>query len=183
MFPCVSLAQTYVVGLGGAVSLSNAAAVTNSQPPSASNYDSKVGPALNVAVGRHLNDWFSVQGGYIWNRNRIVSTEISGLAFQQRFVTATQQIVSADVLVYFRARQSAIRPYLSGGPVGIQLLSQRKLGLRAAVGMDVKIRNGWSLRYSFSEIMSTNPFAADLHPASSAKLMNFQNLFGFVKVF
>ena len=45
------------------------------------------------------------------------------------------------------------------------------------------LRAGWGLRYSFSETMSANPFAAALNPPAHNTLMNFQNLFGFVKVF
>ena len=177
----------FVTGLGGAAALSNAAAATAS-PPSASNYDSKVGPAFNGAIGYHWNDWISLQARYIWNRNQIVSTEVSSGNFRQISDVSKQQAVASEMLVYFRPRSSRIRPYLSAGPAWVRLSSrdnttQNRLGWPVAVGADVMLRAGWGLRYSFSETMSANPFAAALNPPAHNTLMNFQNLFGFVKVF
>lgn len=177
----------FVTGLGGAAALSNAATATPS-PPSASNYDSKVGPAFNGAIGYHWNDWISLQARYIWNRNQIVSTEVSGGNLRQIGLTGKQYAVASEILVYFRPRSSRIRPFLSAGPAWVRFSSQdnvtqNRLGWPVAVGADVMLRAGWGLRYSFSETMSANPFAASLNPPANTKLMNFQNLFGFVKVF
>ena len=63
------------------------------------------------------------------------------------------------------------------------LLDENKLGLRVAVGADLMIGSGWGVRYSFSEMLTANPLATNLQPPGQGKLMNFQNLFGFVKVF
>ena len=172
----------FVTGLGGAAALSNAATATPS-PPSASNYDSKVGPALNATIGYHANDWVSFQAGYIWNRNRIVTTSVSAATFSQTESTRGQHAVSGDLMLYFRARNSRIRPYLSAGPAWVRLLHEDKLGLRVAVGADLMIGSGWGVRYSFSEMLTANPLATNLQPPGQPKLMNFQNLFGFVKVF
>ena len=175
-------AQVFVTGLGGAAALSNAATATPS-PLSASNYDSKVGPALNAAIGYHASDWVSFQAGYIWNRNRIVTTNVAGATFSQTQSTRGQHAVSGDLMLYFRARSSRIRPYLSAGPSWVRVLDENKAGLRVAVGVEVMIGSGWGVRYSFSEMLTANPLAAHLHPPGQPKLMNFQNLFGFVKVF
>ena len=51
------------------------------------------------------------------------------------------------------------------------------------MGIDVSVRKGLGVRYSFSEMMSSNPFAAKLNPPAGGSLMNFQNLFGVVKRF
>lgn len=86
-------------------------------------------------------------------------------------------------MLYFRARNSRIRPYLSAGPAWVRLLHEDKRGLRVAVGADLMIGSGWGVRYSFSEMLTANPLATNLHTPGQPKLMNFQNLFGFVKVF
>ncbi|MGH9664935.1 MAG: hypothetical protein ACRD9L_10975, partial [Bryobacteraceae bacterium] len=55
--------------------------------------------------------------------------------------------------------------------------------LRVAVCIDVRIRHGWAFRYSFSETTSRNPLSDRLAPPGPHVLMNFQNLFGFLKQF
>jgi hypothetical protein len=175
-------AQLYVTGLTGAAALSPDAAA-QAQPLASSNYDPKIGLAANLGVGVHRNDWFSFQLNYIWNRNRIVQTEIARDTFSQRENETAQHAVTADLLVYFRPRSSRIRPYLSAGPGYVRLLGRNEPGLRVAVGMDVTLRAGWGLRYSFSETMSANPFSESLQPPGVHILMNFQNLFGLVKRF
>lgn len=182
LFGGSALAQVFVTGQGGAAALSNAAAATGS-PPSASNYDSKVGNSFNAAVGYHYSDWVSFEAGYIWNRNRIISSEVTGSNFRQFNQDLSQHAVSGEFMVYFRPRSSRIRPYLSAGPAWVRLSNEDKVGFRTAVGVDLMIGSGWGIRYSFAEMISANPFAAGLRPPAEAKLMNFQNLFGFVKVF
>ncbi len=66
-----------------------------------------------------------------------------------------------------------------GGGIG----AAARLGIRVPVGVDVLIRSGWSVRYTFSEMISSNPIAGALSPPASGKLMNFQNLVGILKVF
>ncbi len=176
--------QAYVTGLGGFAALSGAAAVQSS-PPAAASYDAKVGAALNFETGYHLNDWFSGQAGYIWNRNRIVSSMLDapgGMLVQQAAIRS-QHSAGADLLLYFRPRSSQIRPYLSAGPAWVRALSENKLGYRVAVGTDLMLKSGWGFRYSFSEMMTANPFGAALRPQAASKLMNFQNLFGIIKRF
>ena len=53
--------------------------------------------------------------------------------------------------------------------------------LRVAVGLDLRLGRGWSVRYSFSESLSGNPIAAQLSPPGQRNLANFQNLFGVVR--
>ena len=169
-------------GLGGFAALSGAAAAQAS-PAAAASYDAKVGAAFNFEAGYHLNDWFSGQAGYTWNRNWIVSSELTGGVLIQREAVRSQSAVGAEVLLYFRPRSSWVRPYLSAGPAWVRVLSENKPGLRVAVGADLMLKSGWGFRYSFSEMMTANPFGAALHPAAGAKLMDFQNLFGVVKRF
>jgi hypothetical protein len=175
-------AQAFVSGQGGFAALSNAAATT-AMPVTASNYDSKVGPAFNFEAGYHLNDWFSFQLGYIWNRNRVISTEIGDGNFWQREITSAQHAIAGDVLLYFRPRTSRIRPYLSAGPAWVRILSEDQPGLRVSVGADLQIRGNWWFRYTYGEMMTTNPFGRALHPPASRQLMNFQNQFGVMVVF
>ena len=180
--PCFALGQVYVAGLGGAAALSNAAAASNA-PVAASNYDSKIGPVFSAADGYHFTDWISAQAAYTWNRNRVTATEVTSAAFRQSLRDVRQDALDADLLVYFRPRTSRIRPYLSAGPGWVRVQATNHLGLRVAVGADLMLKKGWGLRYSFSEMMSANPIATGLRPPAGGKLMNFQNLFGVVKVF
>ena len=172
----------FVTGLGGASALSNAAAASAS-PAAASNYDAKVGPAFSVGAGYHFSDWFSAQTGYSWNRNRITATEVAGSVFRRTEQAAEEHALGADLLLYFRPRASHLRPYLSAGPVWLRALSENRIGLRVAVGVDLTIKSGWGVRYTFHETMSANPFGAQLRPPGNSRLMNFQNLWGLVKVF
>ena len=170
----------FVTGLGGAAALSGASAISAA---AAANYDPKVGPAANVAIGYHFNDWFSAEAGYIWNQNRVVASQLSGSVFSQNESVRVQHAASFDAMVYFRARLSRVRPYLSAGPAIVTVLDQPKPGLRVAVGVDVRLRSGWGVRYSFSEMMTANPLGAALQPPVNGKLMNFQNLIGVIKIF
>lgn len=173
----------YVSGLGGVAALSGAAAAQSS-PPATSSYDAKVGAAFNMEAGYHFNDWISVQAGYIWNRNQIVTTEFNGVALVQRSSRQSQHAVGGEMLLYFRPRSSWVRPYLSAGPAWVRMMSANERGLRVAVGADlIHQKSGWGFRYSFSEMITPNAFGAALRPSSGVPLMNFQNLFGVVKRF
>lgn len=169
-------------------------------------YKPENGPAVNVLVGRHLHDFISVQANYIWNRNHVELTSVHAGAFTPSFFdqrgTASQHSFVGDLLVYFRERSSSVRPYLSGGlgvvrlqanvggeepitnatPVPKRLRGTQVL-LRAAVGIDVALREGWRARYSFSESLSGNPISVQLSPPGLRNLSNFQNLFGIVRAF
>jgi opacity protein-like surface antigen len=177
----------FVAGVGGSAALSSASVVQGTLP-AAANYDPKVGPAVNVGVGYHFNDWVSAQAGYIWNRNRVIASELAGSAFSRVETTPNQHAVAFDALLYFRSRESRLRPYLSAGPalVNVELGgsdSERRLGWRVAVGIDIALHDGWGFRYTFSEMISGNPFAKTLNPPAAGRLMNFQNLFGVIKTF
>jgi hypothetical protein len=54
-------------------------------------------------------------------------------------------------------------------------------GRRVAVGMDVAMRHGWAVRYTFRETIRGNPISRQLSPVGQRNLANFQNLFGVVK--
>lgn len=172
----------YVTGLGGAAALSNAASAS-SAPLSASSYQARTGPAFQFAAGYHFTDWVSVQAFYSWNQNEIRTSRITQSALAQTSGTAKQHAVGGEGLLYFRARSSWVRPYLSGGPAWVRVDGENKLGFRTAVGVDIQIRTGLQLRYSFSEMMSANSFANTLSPSTGGLLMNFQNIVGFVKTF
>jgi hypothetical protein len=172
-----------------------------------SQYKPETGSALNLFVGRHLSDYLSVQGNYLWNGNDLVLTAASfssnSQAAYQESRTSSQHSFITDLLVYFRDRESWVRPYLSAGVGCVHLSStQRRVdslsggavlppwkfsdtvpGLRVAVGADLKLRHGWKFRYSFSETMSPNAISDQLSPPGQGSLKNFQNLFGFVMSF
>jgi hypothetical protein len=201
-------AQLYVGVLGGVATLSgDSRSLLNPSSIAFSSYDPKNGGAVEVLVGRHFSDYFAVQGNYIWNGNRLTLT--SG-AFNngtqhgyQETRQSSQQSVIADLLVYFRTRNSRLRPYLSvgtglvhfassqerieqalGSPVlPPQRFSANMIALHVPVGIDVKLGKGWAFRYAFSETLSKNPISDHLSPPGQHRLMNFQNLFGFVKQF
>lgn len=194
--------QRYFAGaLGGISTLSADATSQLGSANAVSLFKPENGPALNLAGGIHLNDWFSLQANYVWNRNDVTITEVAGLASFEQDRHSSEHSAIADLLLYFRSRRSRIRPYLSvgsgfvwlhsfaGGPLLGTLtpvpaqVDTVKLPLRVAVGIDLLFRRGWGFRYSFSETMTGNPFSATLDPPGSRKLANFQNLFGFVKYF
>jgi hypothetical protein len=115
----------------------------------------------------------------------------------------TQQSVVADVLVYFRKRDSRLRPYLSVGTGLVhfassqerldqvlgspdlppQRFSSNMIALHVPVGIDVNLGKGWAFRYTFSETLSKNPISDRLSPPGQHSLKNFQNLFGIIRRF
>lgn len=182
VYQSAALAQAYLTGLGGTAALSRDASASAS-PIASANYDAAVGPALSASAGYRFNDWLSAQARYGWNQNRITVTELTALTFVERMQPAPQHSVAAELLVYFRPRGSRLRPYLSAGPAWSRVLAQNKPGLTVAVGIDVSLKSGWGVRYTFVENMSANPFSAALHPAGTHGLMNFQNQLGVIKFF
>ena len=190
----------FASALGGISTLSADAASRLTPSDAVSLYKPENGAALNIAGGVLLNDWLGLQTNYLWNRNDLAITEVSGLATFEQDRHSSQHAFIADMLLFFRSRRSRIRPYLSVGSGLVLLRSSAagpavgalalppeidtvKLPLRVAVGIDLLFRRGWGFRYSFSETMTGNPFSASLDPAGSRRLANFQNLFGFVKYF
>jgi Outer membrane protein beta-barrel domain len=196
--------RVYAGGLFGISTLSaDAQSVTTPATARVSLYKPENGPALNTFVGMHVTRYVSVQGNYVWNRNDL--TLVSSLvapddhAFYTQRRTSAQHSVVADVLLYFRALDSAVRPYLSTGvgfvhfasdPAlpsianGIALPVARttstRVALRVAVGIDLSMAGGWSFRYSFSETITGNPVSVRLTPPGERNLANFQNLFGLM---
>jgi hypothetical protein len=198
----------YLGGLGGLATLSADGRYilsgTNSQT---SLYKPQNGSALNVFGGWDFSQYASVQANYIWNGNNLtlVSTAFGpgGTSDYQQTRTSQQSSAIADFLGYFRNQKSWVRPYLSVGTGVVWLGSSAKalitstgspsvppqhfsndnVGLRVAVGIDVRIAQGWWFRYSFSETISSNPISDELSPPGQRMLKNFQNLFGFVRRF
>ena len=182
-------AQLYVGVLGGVATLSgDSRSLLNPGSTTFSSYDPKNGGAVEVLAGWHLSHYFAVQGNYIWNGNRLTLT--SG-AFNngtqqgyQETRQSSQQSLIADLLVYFHNRDSLLRPYLSVGAgvvhfassqerieqaLGAPALPPQHLGanmiaLHVPVGIDVRLGKGWAFRYTFSELLSTNPISDRLSP-------------------
>jgi hypothetical protein len=191
-------------GLFGVSTLSaDARSVTAAANAALSLYEPENGLALNVFGGGHIAQYFSVQANWIWNRNDItlVSSFVTpqGGGFYEQRRHSRQHAVVLDGLIYFSRLDSAVRPYLG---TGISLLhfsssdvastsdhglaaptgeiASTRIGLRSHVGIDLRLSRRVIFRYSFSETISSNPISASLTPPARHRLMNFQNLFGFV---
>ena len=98
----------------------------------------------------------------------------------------------------FGKRESRIRPYLSEGTAAVLIHSSlsgggivsgnpalppassdhASIALRTSVGLDVRLRASWYLRYSFGETITRNTFGDQLSPAEHRIAKNFQSLFG-----
>ena len=201
-------AQFYAGVLGGVSTLSgDARSLLGPSATSYSSYDPKNGGAVDVLAGRHFSDYFTLQANYIWNRNRLSLTSVAfnngAQEGYQETRRSSQQSVIADILVYFRKRDSRLRPYLSVGTGLVhftssqerlnqvlgnptlppQRFSSNMIALHVPVGMDVYLGKGWAFRYTFSETLSKNPISGRLSPPGQHSLKNFQNLFGFIKRF
>src|SRR6266571_3521028 len=185
----------------------DAASTLSTSAADFSSYNPQNGIALSAIFGRDLSEYVSLQADYIYNRNRL--TLASGafsngtLNSYQEVRGSSQQSVIGDVLVYFRQRQSRLRPYLSVGTGVVhfssfqqrvdlvagspsllpQRFSSNLVALHVPVGMDVKLGGGWMFRYSFSETLTKNPISDHLSPPGPHSLKNFQNLFGIIRRF
>ena len=192
----------YVGVIGGFATLSgDAGSQSSAQGLNLSSYAPRNGGALDVFAGAHLHNYFSIQANVIWNRNglRFNSASSSG-GFYQEDRSSSQEAAILDFLVYFRRRSSRIRPYLGTGSGVIHLSSTRdrliasgrtpalppaqfsSTGpvLRSHVGIDLRVARRLDFRYSFSEFIAHNEIGRQLSPPGTHKLLNFQNLFGFV---
>jgi hypothetical protein len=200
-------AQFYAGVLGGVSTLSgDARSLLSPGSTTFSSYDPKNGGAVEVLVGRHFSDYFTLQANYIWNGNTLTLTAGAFDGIQQGYQetrSSSQQSTIADLLVYFRRRDSRLRPYLSVGTGLVHFVSSQEqikqflgmpdlppqrfasnmVALHVPVGMDVNLGKGWVLRYTFSETLSQNPISDRLSPPGQHSLKNFQNLFGFIKRF
>ncbi len=196
----------YVAGAMGGVSTLSAEASSSISGRSAalSQYQPDNGPLVQVFGGIHLRDYLSVESNWTWNRNDLAITYLDATAtYYRQGRNSRQHSLAADLLVYFRQRESWVRPFLSvgGGVVWFESHARPTMevrgspalppagvrssgpALRVAVGMDVVVRRGWFVRYSFCETMSRNPIGAVLTPPGGRNLANFQNLFGVGKSF
>lgn len=209
--PTESLAQAESRWFAGAVlGVSALSADAEHQPTTESLaislYKPENGLSANALIGMHLNDYATIQLNYIWNRNALILVSSRSAAgttvFFEQPRQSTQHAVVGDFLLYFRARSSRVRPYLSVGGGVLRFSSTASGGaivvgavppaavftdsppaLRVAVGIDVRTGPRWSLRYSFSETLSRNPISRRLTPSASRSLANFQNLVGVVRTF
>src|SRR5215831_11151378 len=157
-------AQLYAGVLGGFSSLSaDSRSVLSSGSTAFASYDPKNGGALQALVGVHLSDYFALQATYIWNSNQLILTSAQFVHGAQKGYQETrsssQQSIIADFLVYFRKRDSRLRPYLSvgtglvhfassqqrlgqvlGNPnLPLQRFSSNMIALHVPVGMDVNL--------------------------------------------
>lgn len=196
-------AASYAGAMGGIATLSaDAGSVRVGQGLNLSSYAPANGGALDVFVGVHLHNYFSMQGDFIWNRNslRLDSSSSSTGSFYQEDRSSSQRAAIVSLLIYFRPRASRIRPYLGTG-AGVAHLSSTSEGLvasagapslpptkfssigpvlRSHVGIDLTLARKLDFRYSFSETIGGNEISRHLSPPGSRRLANFQNLFGFV---
>lgn len=209
LVPSLLLAQTltrelvYFGGMGGLATLSgDGNAIITPTSASTSLYDPSNGGAAAAFIGVHLFNYVSLQADYVWNRNNVVLTStFSGPgapSFYEQPESVTQNALLANVLVYFRKRESRIRPYLSEG-VGSVFIHSRLSGgrivagspalppassdhasiaLRTSVGLDVRLHGSWYFRYSFGETLTRNTFGDQLSPPEHRIPKNFQSLFG-----
>lgn len=194
----------YVGGLAGVSTLSADAQSTTAAPDArVSLYKPENGLAASALAGMHLGRFVSVQTSYVWNRNdllllsSIVSPE--GSTFYEQRRTSSQHLAIIDALVFVRARESRVRPYLTTGvgvlrfaselvrdehvngitPPGGSFTSTR-MAFHVAVGIDVRLSDRSRFRYTYGELLSGNPVSVRLMPAGQRSLANFQSLFGWV---
>lgn len=206
--PTAAHAQLYAGVLGGVSTLSgDARSVLSAGSTAFSSFDPSNGGAVEVLVGKHFSDYFSAQASYIRNGNVLTLTSAAFSNGTQAGYRETrgssQQSMIGNILVYFRGRDSRLRPYLSVGTGFVHIAStqerlQQVLGapalppqrfssnviaLNVPVGMDVRLGKGWAFRYTFSETITKNPISDRLSPPGQHSLKNFQNLFGFIRRF
>jgi opacity protein-like surface antigen len=197
--------RAYLGAVAGIAALSaDARSVTNPPRADVSLYKPENGPTFNAFAGMDFGRYFTVQANYVWNRNDLtllssfVAPDAGGFYEQSR--RSSQHVVIADALLYFRARGSRVRPYLSAGAGFVRFhgdapsrstvsglvpnaddFTSIRFAFRVAVGIDLALDRNWSFRYSFSETMSGNPVSERLMPPGGRGLANFQNLFGIVR--
>jgi outer membrane protein W len=200
--------RSFLGVMGGVATLSaDARSEVSAVPSAVSLYKPENGPMIQVLGGRHLTDWVSLEGTYIWNANNLTLTSLTSgngnTSSYEQHRDSSQQSASGDVLVYFRNRASRIRPYLAIGlslirfsstertlqatpfppPVPAQKFTSTRPGVRFPVGIDISLWHGWAIRYSFAETIQANPISAQLSPPGQRHLAVYQNLFGFLKYF
>lgn len=200
--PSFAQVAPYAGAVGGIATLSaDAGSRQVGQGLSLSSYAPSNGGALDLFAGADVHDYFSLQGDFVWNQNklRLNSSSSATGAFYQEDRSSSQMAGIVSLLIYFRRRSSRIRPYLAVG-TGIAHLSSTteqvvasgsapslppqefsSTGpvLRTHVGIDLRLVRRLAFRYSFSETIGHNEISKQLSPPGSRGLANFQNLFGF----
>jgi len=195
--------MVYFGAMGGIATLSgDANAVITPTSASTSSYDPSNGGAASAFIGAHIFNYISVQADYVWNRNDVVlvssNSGAGATSFYRLPESVTQNGFLGNALLYFRKRESWIRPYLSEG-VGAVLIHSRlsaggivagnpalppassdraSIALRTSVGLDLRFRDAWHFRYSFGETITRNTFGEQLSPPEHRIAKNFQSLFG-----
>ncbi len=197
------MAQTFVGAMAGISTLSgDGRTIIGGTSTAVSLYKPENGFTGLVYAGRHFTDWISVQGSYSTNGNDLLLTSVGAEGGVERTYEqarrARMHTVVGELMVYFRNRESRIRPYLSAGPGWTRVtttagelrvlkgnpqlpaaeVTNGSLALRVAVGMDVRLGSGVGLRYSFAETIQRNAVSKLLTPPGKRNLANFQNLFG-----
>lgn len=196
--------RLFVGGLGGVSTLqADGQSMTTSSAAALSLYAPENGLALNLFAGWHVAEYFTIQGNWMWNRNDLAlvasTTAPAGGGFYEQHRRSHQSAIDVDGVIYFRRRDSRLRPYLGTGlavlwfssaeivsvssrgldpPPGT--IASARIGLRSHVGIDVTLTDRLAFRYSFSETISGNPISPSLTPPGERRLANFQNLFGLV---
>lgn len=191
--------------LFGVSTLSADATASTAADAALSMYAPENGAAVTLFGGVHAFEYFSVQGNWIWNRNDLTlisAFTAAGGGFYEQPRSSRQHALVLDGLIYFRRRDSRLRPYLGTGLAIVRFVSDErgtarsqnllppagtitstKLALRSHVGIDVRLSRRLDFRYSFSETIGGNPISPLLTPPARRGLANFQNLFGFVARF
>src|SRR6266849_4961309 len=108
---CVPLAaqHSYYAGaLGGVSTLSaDGRSLFVAGVTSTSLYKPENGSLLNLFAGIHVNNYLSVQGNYVWNRNDVTLVSLvapdrgTPITYQQSR-TSRQNAVFGDLLIFFR---------------------------------------------------------------------------------
>jgi hypothetical protein len=206
--PCNAQRRPYFGVLTGVSTLSaDSRTALDSSSATTSSYKPENGLTTDAYLGLHWSDYFSIQGDYLWNRNLLTmdslaaSTIGTGTRLYEVTFQSRQHTALGSALLYFRPRSSWVRPFLSVGGGVVHLSAEpvsdgvvrglsppgpfraTKPALHVAVGIDLKVNNGWGFRYSFAETSSSNPITQQLTPQGSRMLANFRNLFGVVKYF
>jgi hypothetical protein len=200
--------EKYFVGAFGGFSIlgSDGNSMLSEEFSHTSSYKPETGPSVWLFGGRHIKEYFSLQGSYSLNRNdlKLSESQFANGEFQfyeQRRSTDMHSVIG-EAMLYFRPRGSWYRPYLTlgGGLVHFSSgagsikdvsgtlpppggFSDTVPAVRIAVGIDLFLKDGWAFRYCFSETISSNSVGNQLTPQGIHRMQNFQNLFGIAKHF